>query len=1424
MIEQHSFYLLGLDIGSTTAKMVITDPDGKLVHHAYKRHHAAIRETLLSLFREAREMLGDISVKYAVTGSAGMGLAEREGLPFVQEVIAAATVVKQKFSGVKTLIDIGGEDAKMVFFEDGKVPDMRMNGSCAGGTGAFIDQMATLLGNSVEELNHLALRSTHVYPIASRCGVFSKTDIQNLIARNVSREDIAASVFHAIAIQTLSSLSRGYQPRPVIMMCGGPFAFIPALRKAFVDYLHLTEKDYVVAENAELIPAWGSALHAAGEEEIEPLSKWEDLLKFSAEKITAGQTDRMEPLFSSAAEWEEWKKEKEKHHVTTLPIAEMEENSCFLGIDCGSTTTKIVALTPDGKICFQYYARNLGDPIETVTAGLAQFQSECKKAGKQLTISGSCVTGYGEDLIKAAFNLDFGVIETIAHYLAAEAVVPQVSFILDIGGQDMKAIFCQGKTISKLEINESCSSGCGSFIEAFANSLQYPVADFATMACTDALYPCNLGTRCTVFMNSKVKQFLREGATAADIAAGLAYSVAKNCLFKVLKLRTTEELGKHIIVQGGTMRNHAVVRAFEKITGVSVSFTNIPELMGAYGCALYALSHSKTANNKILLSRLSHKTEYKVSQKLCKGCENQCFVKHFSFPNGNTYYSGNKCEKVFSNGGNKQKQGENMYAFKHKLLFDRPLTQHKNQITVGIPRALGMFENYPFWHSIFTELGFNVVLSSPSTMQQYEKGSTTVMADNICFPAKLMHGHIIELCNRGVARIFYPYVVQEHKEDSQSCNSFNCPIVSGYSDVIKSAINPEKQGIVMDSPVIVFHDYDRMHETCFAYFKQFGFSKETIRSAVEHAHHVQQDYYETLNKKALEIYRLAQQENRMVILLAGRPYHSDPLVQHKLSFMISGLGADVITEDIVRHKTDVDFSQFHFVSQWAYPNRILKAAQWCGEQPHSVHFVELTSFGCGPDAFLLDEVSDKLSQYGKNLTLLKIDDVNNIGSLRLRIRSLVESLKFQAEKEERTTRIHFATTKPFETTDQQRTILAPYFGEYYTPLLTPLFKLMGFNLVSLKPSDQESIDTGLLYISNDVCYPATLVIGDLIKALQSGKYDLSKTAVAITQTGGQCRATNYLPMLKRAMVSAGLADVPVISVSTSGMQMNRQPGFDLPIKKYAGIVFSSMLFADCIGRFYYSSIVREKELGLAKKLKEKYLRLAAKKIAENNSRGMKRLLKQAAKEFDSICKDNLRLPRIGVVGEIYLKFNSFGHKHVVRWLSEQGVEVVAPIITNFFMQVFANRKIDRQMNIVSQKATPWMEKILYFLADRRIKAYNRIASGFRYYIPLENIFEDARNASEIVNLAGQFGEGWLIPGELVSFAKANITHVVSLQPFGCIANHVISKGIEKKVKDLYPQMNLLFLDFDSNTGEVNVLNRLHFMLDNIKVLHEQQHP
>ena len=593
-----TIYKVGLDVGSTTMKIAVIDNTGDIIFSDYMRHNADVPETLKVIFGRLKEKMGDCQIELMVTGSAGMGLSERYQISFLQEVVAAAEVITQKYPEVRTLVDIGGEDAKMIFFSGQKAPDMRMNGSCAGGTGAFIDQMATLLGIEVSDLNALAEKSTNVYPIASRCGVFSKTDIQNLLARNVAKEDIAASIFHAVCLQTITSLARGHEIDPKVFFCGGPFAYIPSLGKAYVKLLGLKEDEYIISKNASVIPAWGCALYKQDNRLCISLSEFIENLDKKEQKFVM-VTDRLASLFKSESEFQTWKKSKEQTFNNSVSLEDVTNETCYIGIDSGSTTTKIVAVDDKERVMFRYYAKNYGDPLKAVSLGIELFRQEAAKADKNFIIAGSSVTGYGEDLIKAGFGIEYGLVETIAHYSAAQKYDPDVSFILDIGGQDMKAIFVENGTINRLEINEACSSGCGSFIEGFAESLGYSAAEFSALAC-QGKFPCDLGSRCTVFMNSKVKQFLREGAEVGDISAGLAYSVVKNCLYKVLKLTNTDMLGGNIVVQGGTMRNLAVVRALELETGKSVRFSDMPELMGAYGAALYALKKKSKAKNREL--------------------------------------------------------------------------------------------------------------------------------------------------------------------------------------------------------------------------------------------------------------------------------------------------------------------------------------------------------------------------------------------------------------------------------------------------------------------------------------------------------------------------------------------------------------------------------------------------------------------------------------------------------------------------------------------------------------------------------------------------------------------------------------------------------------------------------------------------------
>lgn len=1418
MRKEVPIYNIGIDIGSTTLKMVVLDSTGEILYTDYRRHNTDIKQAARESYEKLYHQLGDCKMNITMTGSVGMGYAEKIGANFVQEVVAAAEFVKIKYPEVRTFIDIGGEDSKMIFFEEGKIPDIRMNGNCAGGTGAFIDQTSALLEIETSELNNLAKQAKNSYPIASRCGVFSKTDVQNLISRNVSRNDIAASVFNAIAIQVISSLAKGHDIYPKIFMCGGPFALLSELKKAFQNVLNLQEEDCILPEKAELIPAWGCALISLQKAQKNNIRLTEViyLIRFKKEDLFQKSiSNRLPKLFDSQEDFEQWQQNKIVHFVPRIKIEELEDEECFLGVDSGSTTTKLVVLDKKGRIFFEDYSRNKGDSFNAFLEALKRLKSYAENHNKHLKIVGSAATGYGENLIKTAFNLQSGVVETIAHFLAAKQVKPDLSFILDIGGQDMKAIYIENGSINRLEINEACSSGCGSFIENFANMLHYPVAEFAKISCF-AQQPYDLGTRCTVFMNSKVKQAMREGAATEDIAAGFSYSVIKNCLFKVLKIKNIDELGENIVVQGGTFKNLSIVRALEILTGKSVYYSDIPELMGAYGAAIYA-QHHHNLNNSVNIDHLIHSQEYNSTFEHCKGCENQCTVKIFHFNNGNIFYSGNNCEKIYSNKDENFVKGENQHNTKYKLLFNRPIiNKEKSKLRIGIPRALGIYENYPFWNALLSACDIQIVLSGTSSNNLYQKGIRTLMSDNICFPAKLMHGHIVDLIEKKVDRILYPYIVFERKEDKLSKNSYNCPIVAGYSDVLKSSIEPaEEHNIPLDSPIVSFNNEKLLRKSCSKYLLSLGVDKKNISQAIDKAIAAQNEYMSTLQKDAQRIIENAKKNNKMVVVLACRPYHIDPLIQHKISDVIADMGIDIITENIVNKEDNTIYKHIHSITQWAYPNRIFKAANYVANSKDNIHFVELTSFGCGPDAFILDEVAEILKRKGKNLTILKIDDVNNIGSLRLRIRSVIESIKFQSVIQKD---LPFKTTKLFTKSEKHRTILAPYFAEGYSELLPPLFKLMGYNLINLPSGDIESAELGLKYANNEICYPATIVVGSIIKALQSGKYNFNDIAVGITQTGGQCRASNYISLIKNALVSSGFEHVPVISVAFGDDMTNEQPGFKLKWNKCFKTALFALMFSDALSKLYYPAVCRENKKGIAAQLRKQYLQASLALIEKKDRKGLLKLLEKAVKDFEAITINNDKVPVIGVVGEIYIKYNSFSHKHVLDWLSNQGIEVVAPSMYNFFIISFVNQHINKHTHLKKVAIPLWLNDKIYNCVYKYAKQFDKVGSKYQYYRPFSNIFHDAKLAVEIINPAANFGEGWLIPAELASFANSGINNAISLQPFGCIANHVISKGIEKRVKKLYPKMNLLSLDFDSGTSEANVLNRLHFMVENCKHL------
>ncbi len=1436
-MAQKRIYKAGLDIGSTTAKIILLDSQGSAVFSDYRRHHADIGKTVDQFLNRISEMDPGCYLDLRLTGSAALDTAEKLSLPFVQEVVAMHGVVQKRYPEIRTAVDIGGEDSKMVFFNPGRPPDIRMNGSCAGGTGSFIDQMADLMGLSPLKLNLLAAEGRRIHPVASRCGVFAKTDVQNMLSRNVPHADIAASIFHAVAVQCINALARGQEIRPRILLCGGVFSFLPELAAHFLQVLNFSRSDLLIPEHSELIPATGAALFDRTGQAGVSISR----LRSELNRVTAPAgfvKKRLEPLFESDAAYDKWKRRSGPIDVPSVRIEAYPGETCFIGIDSGSTTTKIIAIGEERQVLFSWYQNNSGHPVETVAKGLDAFRTALEDAGKPLVIARTAVTGYGEDLIRAAFSIDDGIVETLAHKTAASFIDPKVSFILDIGGQDMKAMFVENGKISRIEVNEACSSGCGSFLETFAGGLGHTIREFGQMAC-QAKAPCDLGTRCTVFMNSKVKQSLRENASKADISAGLAYSVIKNCLFKVLKLHDMSVLGNHIVVQGGAFKNPSILRAMEVLTGCSVKTSTMPELMGAFGAGLAAaFAHERHPEKRSVFQGLAdpgfqdpesqdqdHQDQvragkYKTKQMVCKGCENTCQITRFDFFNQNTFFSGNKCEAHFSPGfspgfssqDRSGKKGFDFIAYKSGLVFDHPMpTKDRSSIILGIPRVLGFFDHYPFWHALFSHCGLGLVLSPPSTVEISEKAMGTVMSDNICFPAKLVHGHIDHLAQNGADRIFFPIVVYEQNEYEYALNSYNCPLVSSYADVIESAVNPLKRwGVPLDRPVINFADLKLLTRACYEYLRLFNIKKSVVKKGVQAGMKAYRDFKEQMQEKSAQLVRQAIADQSLLIVIASRPYHADSLINHKLPAMLGRMGIDTITEDAVPVlKTGLD--NVRVITQWAWPNRIFNAASWVAKQPENIQMVQINSFGCGPDAIVVDEVKALLNRYGKNQTLIKVDEISSPGSVRLRLRSMVESLKEGAGSG----RSETAVPRPhvrFSKKDRERTIWVPFFAEDYSDYIPYVFKNAGYDFKVLPKPDRRSVELGLQYATNDICYPGTLVIGDILKALKTERYHPGKIAVGITQTGGQCRASSYFSLIQKSVVKAGYGDIPILSVTSNPAKLD-QPGFVINWLKKMKILFMATMYADCIAKMYYSTAPREVHKGRAEKVRAYFTQKVGPAIISSDYFKLFRLLNQAVEEFNTIAVHHRQCPRIGVVGEIYVKYNYFASQNLIHRLIDNGVEPVLPPIIDFFIQDLVNYRENIKARVRRRKVSD----LLGIYLEMKLKNYqqqiNKVFSRFRYAVPFEDISQVAKKASDILTMTNQFGEGWLIPGEIAMFSAQGVKSVISVQPFGCIANHIVSKGVEKRIKDLYPDMKLHFLDFDAGMSEANVINRLHFMIE-----------
>ena len=1395
---------LGIDIGSTTVKVSIIDDDGKLLFADYKRHFANIQETLAGLLREGEEKLGSLVVEPVITGSGGLTLSKHLGVPFVQEVVAVATSLKDYAPQTDVAIELGGEDAKIIYFTGGI--DQRMNGICAGGTGSFIDQMASLLQTDASGLNEYAKNYKAIYPIAARCGVFAKTDIQPLINEGATKEDLSASIFQAVVNQTISGLACGKPIRGNIAFLGGPLHFLSELRAAFIRTLNLGPDQIIAPNHSHLFAAIGAAMNS----DHKTTASLHDLIDRLSHGIKMDfEVKRMEPLFTDEADYEKFTARHDSHDVKKADLSTYEGN-CYLGIDAGSTTTKVALVGEDGSLLYRFYSNNNGSPLATSIRAMKEIHDQLPKGAH---IAYSCSTGYGEALLKSALMLDEGEVETISHYYAAAAFEPDVDCILDIGGQDMKCIKIKDGTVDSVQLNEACSSGCGSFIETFAKSLNYSVQDFAKEALF-AKNPTDLGTRCTVFMNSNVKQAQKEGASVADISAGLAYSVIKNALFKVIKITNASDLGKHVVVQGGTFYNDAVLRSFEKISGCEAVRPDIAGIMGAYGAALIARERYDSSKTTTMLpiDKILSLT-YKTTMARCQGCTNHCVLTINRFDGGRQFVTGNRCERGL--GASKQKKDiPNLFDYKYHRMFDyEPLTADMApRGTVGIPRVLNMYENYPFWATFFKELGYRTVLSPKSTRQIYELGIESIPSESECYPAKLAHGHVEWLIRQGIHYIFYPCVPYERNETPEAGNHYNCPMVTSYAENIKNNVESlAEHDVHFRNPFMAFTNEEILTGRLVEEFtKDQAIPEKEIRAA---AHQAWQELIASrldMKHKGEEVIAWLKETGNHGIVLAGRPYHVDPEINHGIPELITSYGFAVLTEDSVSHLGHVE-RPLIVTDQWMYHSRLYEAASYVKTQSN-LDLIQLNSFGCGLDAVTTDQVNDILTSSGKIYTLLKIDEVNNLGAARIRVRSLIAAIRVREMRHYKKELASSAYNRVFFTKEMKKdyTILCPQMSPIHFDLIEPAVRSCGYKLEILQNSDRGAIDTGLKYVNNDACYPSLIVVGQIMDALLSGKYDLDHTAVIMSQTGGGCRASNYIGFIRRALERAGMPQIPVISLNANGMETN--PGFKITLPLLTKCM-QAVVYGDLFMRVLYATRPYEAKPGAANELHEKWKAICTKSL-EKRSISMadfNRNIRGIVRDFDELPRLDIKKPKVGIVGEILVKFSPLANNHVVELLESEGAEAVMPDLLDFLLYCFYNSNFKAE-NLGGKRSTAHLCNIGISLLEYFRRTCRRELEKSTHFLPPSRIQDLASMAKQYVSLGNQTGEGWFLTGEMLELIHSGTKNIICTQPFGCLPNHIVGKGVIKELRASHPEANIIAVDYDPGASEVNQLNRIKLML------------
>ena len=1570
---------VGLDIGSTTVKAVVLDQEDSLervLFSDYRRHHANVRATVAGLLEDIHTTLveggrGDEPVRLAITGSGGLALADSLHVPFIQEVIAETEAIDAEYPQADVIIELGGEDAKITYLKP--TPEQRMNGSCAGGTGAFIDQMSTLLDTDAEGLNEMAKHYTTLYPIASRCGVFAKTDLQPLINDGAAKPDLAASIFTAVATQTIAGLASGRPIHGTVIFLGGPLFFMSELREAFHRALEGKVDEFIVPTDAHLYVAFGAALLAGQPEKLDSVEHFEarpcaDILaRLDELEHLPVNTPTMPPLFPTEADREAF---NARHHREHVHIGTLEDASGphFLGIDAGSTTIKATLVNDDREIVWSSYATNDGSPLTAAIDIVKRIQSELPEGA---WIARSCATGYGEGLITTGLHLDEGVVETMAHYRGAEMVSPGVTAVIDIGGQDMKYLAITDGVIDSIAVNEACSSGCGSFLQTFAQSMGLTIEQF-TQAALNSTHPVDLGSRCTVFMNSSVKQAQKEGASIEDIAAGLCYSVVRNALYKVIKLRDSGELGDTVVVQGGTFLNDAVLRAFELLTEREVTRPNIAGLMGAYGAALTARMHYEDGTESTILKgeELDNLT-MTSTRDVCKLCQNHCKLTITTFADGSRYVTGNRCER----GGDAKKQRSdrpNLYDYKYKRCFAyRRLTDKKaTRGEIGIPRVLNMYENYPFWFTLLTSLGFKVVISGRSSHELFETGIESIASENICYPAKLVHGHIKWLLGKGVKTIFYPCVSYEENLVDNTDNHYNCPVVANYPVVI-GANMPElrEEGIRYMRPYFNLANHELMVERIVEEFAWANVTREEAQEAVKAAYAEDKVFKYDVQQEGLRALAYMKEHDCRGIVLAGRPYHIDPEINHGIPETICSLGMVVLSEDSIcelqpgerlhlsdylsegeedprkrnangfRHVDDRRVTTrmpLRVTNQWAYHSRLYAAANFVASYP-GLELVQLNSFGCGLDAITTDQVAEILADKADVYTMLKIDEVSNLGAAKIRLRSLkaaveeresnaaraatagsAESATDEAPKAERfaasdaelkaaqdavesakaqlaaaeaalaaaqrpktgefrrtgseaptpgrqvmldtvmrgnpkltqavrdasrnaaagqgkkgahnsATLTKYANKIPFgKSMKKDYTIVAPQMSPIHFSLVESVIRSAGYKFDVLEHASHEDVEVGLKYVNNDACYPAIMVIGQLIDAILEGKYDPDKVALAITQTGGMCRATNYFGLIRKALVDAGYPQIPVIAISTQGLEDN--PGFQ-PTPQLLHRAIKALVIGDLLMKCLYRVRPYEATPGSADALYRQWDTIVRETIehhgrsataAKTIGKGFlpyPTLVKEIVKSFDALPLQNIpRKVRVGVVGEILVKYHPDANNHVVDVIESQDCEAVVPGIMEFmttrpYISDWNEHYLGKGGNKFAYAAMRWgLDRYL-----NPVRAAIDLAGGkFQQDEPMPEL---VKKAAEVTSVGVQAGEGWLLTAEILELIEQGCPNVICAQPFACLPNHVTGRGMFGKIRRLYPQANIVSIDYDPGASEANQLNRIKLMISAAKKAH-----